>query len=32
VPLQTKPTPHNRHYIDTKRSKLGHIIDEVTAS
>jgi 3,4-dihydroxy 2-butanone 4-phosphate synthase / GTP cyclohydrolase II len=32
VPLQTTPTPHNRHYIETKRSKLGHIIDEVAAS
>jgi 3,4-dihydroxy 2-butanone 4-phosphate synthase / GTP cyclohydrolase II len=32
VPLQTKPTAHNRHYIDTKRSKLGHIFDEVSAS
>ncbi len=32
VPLQTTPTAHNRHYIDTKRSKLGHILDEVAAS
>jgi 3,4-dihydroxy 2-butanone 4-phosphate synthase / GTP cyclohydrolase II len=32
VPLQTKPTAHNKHYIDTKRSKLGHILDEVAAS
>jgi 3,4-dihydroxy 2-butanone 4-phosphate synthase/GTP cyclohydrolase II len=32
VPLQTTPTPHNEHYINTKRSKLGHILDEVTAS
>jgi 3,4-dihydroxy 2-butanone 4-phosphate synthase / GTP cyclohydrolase II len=32
VPLQTTPTAHNKHYIDTKRSKLGHIIDEVAAS
>ncbi|HZY98141.1 MAG TPA: bifunctional 3,4-dihydroxy-2-butanone-4-phosphate synthase/GTP cyclohydrolase II [Candidatus Baltobacteraceae bacterium] len=28
VPLQTAPTPHNRHYMDTKRSKLGHMFDE----
>jgi 3,4-dihydroxy 2-butanone 4-phosphate synthase / GTP cyclohydrolase II len=28
VPIQTAPTPHNRHYIDTKREKLGHIFDE----
>jgi 3,4-dihydroxy 2-butanone 4-phosphate synthase / GTP cyclohydrolase II len=32
VALQTKPTAHNRHYINTKRSKLGHILDEVVAS
>src|SRR5579871_5006876 len=32
VPLQTPPTAHNKHYIDTKRSKLGHMIDEVAAS
>jgi 3,4-dihydroxy 2-butanone 4-phosphate synthase/GTP cyclohydrolase II len=31
VPLQTTPTAHNKHYIDTKRSKLGHIFDEVAA-
>jgi 3,4-dihydroxy 2-butanone 4-phosphate synthase/GTP cyclohydrolase II len=32
MPLQTTPTPHNKHYIDTKRSKLGHMLDEVVAS
>jgi 3,4-dihydroxy 2-butanone 4-phosphate synthase / GTP cyclohydrolase II len=32
VPLQTTPTAHNKHYIATKRSKLGHMIDEVVAS
>ncbi len=32
VALQTTPTAHNKHYIDTKRSKLGHILDEVAAS
>jgi 3,4-dihydroxy 2-butanone 4-phosphate synthase / GTP cyclohydrolase II len=32
VPLQTTPTDHNKHYINTKRSKLGHILDEVGAS
>jgi len=31
VPLHTIPTAHNKHYIDTKRSKLGHIFDEVAA-
>jgi 3,4-dihydroxy 2-butanone 4-phosphate synthase/GTP cyclohydrolase II len=28
VPSYTTPTPHNRHYIDTKRSKLGHMFEE----
>ena len=32
VPLQTEPTDHNKHYMNTKRSKLGHILDEVGAS
>ncbi len=32
TPLQTTPTAHNKHYIDTKRAKLGHILDEVAAS
>ncbi len=32
VPLQTTPTAHNKHYIATKRSKLGHILDEEAAS
>jgi 3,4-dihydroxy 2-butanone 4-phosphate synthase/GTP cyclohydrolase II len=32
VPSQTTPTEHNQHYMNTKRSKLGHILDEVTAS
>jgi 3,4-dihydroxy 2-butanone 4-phosphate synthase/GTP cyclohydrolase II len=32
MPLQTTPTKHNKHYIDTKRSKLGHMLDEVAAS
>jgi 3,4-dihydroxy 2-butanone 4-phosphate synthase/GTP cyclohydrolase II len=32
MPLQTTPTAHNKHYIDTKRSKLGHMLDEVVAS
>jgi 3,4-dihydroxy 2-butanone 4-phosphate synthase/GTP cyclohydrolase II len=31
MPLQTTPTPHNQHYINTKRSKLGHMLDEVGA-
>ena len=28
-PLQTEPTAHNKHYIDTKRAKLGHMFDDV---
>jgi 3,4-dihydroxy 2-butanone 4-phosphate synthase/GTP cyclohydrolase II len=32
MPLQTMPTPHNRHYIATKRSKLGHMLDEEAVS
>jgi 3,4-dihydroxy 2-butanone 4-phosphate synthase / GTP cyclohydrolase II len=32
MPLQTTPTAHNRHYIATKRSKLGHMLDEEAAS
>jgi 3,4-dihydroxy 2-butanone 4-phosphate synthase / GTP cyclohydrolase II len=32
MPLQTTPTAHNKHYIETKRSKLGHMLDEVAAS
>lgn len=32
MPLQTTPTAHNKHYIATKREKLGHILDEVAAS
>jgi 3,4-dihydroxy 2-butanone 4-phosphate synthase/GTP cyclohydrolase II len=31
MPLQTTPTAHNKHYIETKRSKLGHMLDEVVA-
>jgi 3,4-dihydroxy 2-butanone 4-phosphate synthase / GTP cyclohydrolase II len=31
MPLQTAPTAHNKHYIDTKRSKLGHMFDEVAS-
>jgi 3,4-dihydroxy 2-butanone 4-phosphate synthase / GTP cyclohydrolase II len=27
VPLQTSPTPENLHYLQTKREKLGHLLD-----
>ncbi len=32
VPLQTTPTAHNKRYMATKRSKLGHMLDETVAS
>jgi 3,4-dihydroxy 2-butanone 4-phosphate synthase/GTP cyclohydrolase II len=25
VPIQTSPTVHNAHYLDTKRDKMGHL-------
>jgi 3,4-dihydroxy 2-butanone 4-phosphate synthase/GTP cyclohydrolase II len=30
--MQTVPTPYNKHYMDTKREKLGHIFDEPVAA
>ncbi len=27
VPIQATPNPHNRKYLETKRDKLGHLID-----
>jgi len=27
VPLETKPTTHNLRYLQTKREKLGHLLD-----
>lgn len=27
VPLQVAPTPDNRHYLETKMEKLGHLIE-----
>ena len=32
VPMQTPPTAHNKKYMATKRSKLGHMFDETVAS
>ncbi len=34
IPIVTKPTGSNRHYLDTKRRKLGHMLelDEVLPS
>ena len=28
VPIQMVPGDHNRDYLTTKRSKLGHLLDE----
>jgi 3,4-dihydroxy 2-butanone 4-phosphate synthase / GTP cyclohydrolase II len=28
-PIQIEPTAHNREYLETKRSKLGHILPEL---
>ncbi len=27
LPLQVAPTPHNQQYLDTKRDKLGHLLE-----
>lgn len=27
VPLIIQPNPHNRHYLETKQKKMGHILD-----
>ena len=27
VPLLVEPNPHNRHYLETKKKKMGHLID-----
>ena len=27
-PLHVRPTPHNRQYLETKRTKLGHILPQ----
>ena len=32
VPMQTKPTVYNKHYMATKRLKLGHMFDDTVAS
>jgi len=26
VPIVTQPNPHNRHYLETKQKKMGHIL------
>ncbi len=28
LPLRVQPNPHNRRYLETKRTKLGHLLDE----
>lgn len=30
VPIATEPTPYNAHYMDTKREKMGHMLDDAT--
>lgn len=32
LPLQIEPNDVNRHYLETKRDKLGHMIDSVTGN
>lgn len=27
-PLRVAPNPHNKRYLDTKRTKMGHLLDE----
>lgn len=27
VPLIVEPNPHNRHYLETKKKKMGHLLD-----
>lgn len=31
VPIQIKPGPHNRKYLETKKKKLGHFLDHIIA-
>ena len=26
IPIRTKPQPHNAHYLETKRKKMGHLL------
>jgi 3,4-dihydroxy 2-butanone 4-phosphate synthase/GTP cyclohydrolase II len=32
VPLETRPTPENLHYLQTKREKLGHLLEGLDPS
>ena len=27
VPIIIKPNPHNKHYLETKKEKMGHLLD-----
>ena len=31
IPLQSEPNPENIRYLETKRDKLGHLLDTLTA-
>ncbi|HWO94284.1 MAG TPA: bifunctional 3,4-dihydroxy-2-butanone-4-phosphate synthase/GTP cyclohydrolase II [Dehalococcoidia bacterium] len=32
IPIITKPNPYNVRYLDTKRRKLGHLLDDAAAT
>ncbi len=32
IPILTEPNPHNVRYLDTKRQRMGHLLDEVEPS
>jgi 3,4-dihydroxy 2-butanone 4-phosphate synthase/GTP cyclohydrolase II len=29
VPIQVSPNQHNQRYLQTKRDKMGHLLDDV---
>lgn len=32
VPILTEPNPHNVRYLDTKRQRMGHLLDGLESS
>ncbi|GAG09530.1 unnamed protein product, partial [marine sediment metagenome] len=32
VPLIVRPNPYNRHYLETKQKKMGHLLEIKDAS